>query len=183
MIKLKTLLTETIVNLVTPEDRIEYIDDIVPIMLASYSYVGGYKHASDPESLKKVLRSDAMKDGIWKMSRRNGKIVAIIGYEFTPNGRKAIFSSTDRTPIGKKEFIKLKKDDVRLNRSYSEVSDKMEDFMLKIGAKRVPSSIAAKILNKKIEPEDDGYHYRREIGGKIHRKVMVGFVDNVVDKI
>ena len=66
-------------------------------------------------------------------------------------------------------------------KSWMEVSEGAEKFMLKIGLGkfRVPNKYAEKLTKKEIlQLCDDGYHYIREINGVKKKKMIIGFPKN-----
>ena len=170
---LTNLLLERFVNLHTPQEMSKYIDVIWDILEKSYAPIGGFKSAKDKEDLMR-------KSGLTKLVTKDGKVVAVKIYK-DELGRKSIAGGTDGSNEGKKWLIKMSEEDVKLNRSWGEVSGAMEHIMLKKGAVPIPSSMAAEILGKPILSYDpDGYHYTREIQGEPHTKIMYGDLDKLL---
>lgn len=169
--RLTTLLNEHYVNAVTKKEKEQYAQDVWDMLQAAYKQIGGI-HGSGFES------TDDMVDKIpfWKMVRRNGKIIAVQMYKDS-GGRKMVAMASDGTREGKEELAKILKHD--FERSYGEVSDAAEKFVMKhfpeaFKTFRIPATVAGRILGKEVVPSKDGYHYTREIGGQHHEKIMLG---------
>jgi hypothetical protein len=159
-------LTEHFVNLVTDNEKQQYLDVIYPLIEDSYSKVGGFPTA------KEDLIADT---DLWKLIRRNGKIVA--GQLFKDRlGRKMICGFTDGTTQGKIEFKNLIKHLLTTNRGWVEASGSVERIITEYLAP-LPNTKAAMVLKKlgkDVELVDDGIHYQREIGGVQRTKAMFG---------
>jgi hypothetical protein len=167
---LPKLLTERFLSLLSVEDRRKYIDEVWDMLQKSYAKVGGFKSAPNKEELLKET-------DFWKLVKKNGKIVAIALYKFK-RGRKSIAGGTDGTDLGKEWLMKIFLEDLQQNRSWSEVSDKVELIKTKMGYFKIPNKFVEEILNKPIISLDpDGYHYTRMIAGEPHTKMMVGHID------
>lgn len=183
MIKLQHIISESFINAFTPEEKEKYGKEVWDILQKSYASIGGFHSANNIEEL---IRDSYL----WKMNRKNGKIVAVRIYK-DKHGRKSIAAGTDGSEEGKKALFMTMRDDVKLGRSWGEVSGKMEGILIKkFNAQPVPNKYAEKILGKKImKLNPDGYHYTRLIGGHPHEKViLVGndvgkFIDKVNDKL
>jgi hypothetical protein len=125
----------------------------------------------------------------WKLVKKNDEIVAGIMYK-DRDGRKGVASFTDGTDAGKAGISDIKR--AEFGRSYSEISGKAlgftkkllgTEFLLKYA--KTPEE-AAKILGDEIfpvpaddeniryTPELKNFFYQRELGGKLHTKVMFG---------
>lgn len=64
-----------------------------------------------------------------------------------------------------------------IKRGWAEVSERPEQIFLSLGAPMIPAQTlidAGVFKDKKVHVEDDGFHYSREIGGKLCTKVAVG---------
>lgn len=169
MIKLSVLLTERYVNLFK-QDLHLYIDDIWDIMQKSYAPIGGFLTASSKDDL-------ISKVWLAKLVRKNNKIIAVRLYK-DQFGRKGIAGGTDGSIEGKLAFYKMIDEDIIRNRSWAEVSDKMEFILRKRGAMPIPNSFAEKLTKKEIiSLNPDGYHYTRLIGGKPHEKIIFGVAE------
>jgi hypothetical protein len=177
-------LAERVINLWTPEQKAKYADVVWDMLDRSYQKMGGFKSAANVEELIDT-------PGLWKLVQRGDTITALGIYkpsEKTKN-MKSIATATETeidpekniyvaTTQGKKDLIMLKSEDIRLNRSWVEVSGPAEKFMLKLGAQNVPNKFAEFLTGKKIlELNPDGVHYTRLIQGEPHEKMIVGFAN------
>lgn len=167
------LLQEAIVNLWTTEEKLRYLPELAKITLSAYKDVGGFKRAQTLEEVTTVLAHEAQKGGVWKLTRRDGKITSFMLYR-DQFGRKGIASASDGTRQGVLDWKMLRLDDLRMKRMWAEVSGKPEKYMTKIGYPKVPVETAKDIIQKDIKPEDE-FYYTRDIGGKPTRKTVVGF--------
>lgn len=154
------------------EGKKKYLDDVKDIIEKSYASIGG-AHIKD---FNELLSNRYL----WKLVRKNGKIVACNIYKGDYQNRKLSLGGSDRSEVGKQSLYAIWDEDIeRLERgAWGEVSDAVEHIMLKRGALPIPNEIAEKILEdsgKSVESLDpDGYHYTRLIRGTPHTKMMVG---------
>lgn len=174
MIKLvevyKSLLVEKVVNLWTDKDKEKYAENVWELFQNSYAKIGGFKSAVDTQEL---IQDTAL----WKCIRRNGEITAVSVYK-DKYGRKSIGSATNGTEQGKKDLYMIWAEDVKMNRSWSEVSGAAEHINKKMGVGMIPNRFAAEILGKEIlDYNEDGYHYTRLIAGHPHEKLLIGDVE------
>lgn len=174
-VKLFKNINEHYITPISVDDRLKYADEVFNILNKSYDRIGGLFGINSPEDLVK-------QSSLWKLVRRNGKIVAARIYSDKRGGRKAIASGTDGSPEGKKGLYDIIKEDINFSdrNAWAEVSGAIEHIYKKYGAIPIPNTEAQKILgpNKKIvELNPDGYHYKRAIGTDniIKEKVLVGF--------
>ena len=169
---------ETFVNIFDKQDFKKYEEEVWPMLLSSYSYLvtdecpTGIANVNDFNDV--IDETDFI-----KLVRRNGKVVAAMFYKMKNNGRKLFLGCCDNSEQGKKDFAKIFEEDFKLKkrRSYFEVSDKVEHLLIdKLGYKKyiIPADKVEKILGKPVRPESDNIHYLRKIGGKLHRKVLMG---------
>ena len=82
----------------------EYGDDVWDMLQKAYAYIGGVAGA---DSIDDIINDTDM----WKLVRRNGKITAIKAYKFKKGGRKANCCASDGTEQGKKDLMKIYKED------------------------------------------------------------------------
>lgn len=163
------IINEHYVNAFTKDSKQTYFNEVKELIEDSYSYIGGY--------LGNI--SDLLKDDyFWKLVKRNNKIVAGKIYKNTL-GRKGIAAFTDGTPLGKIELKNIIKEDIKLHRAWTEVSGKAENiYKFSMKANPLPHDIVEIILSlmgKQAESwDDDGYHYKRVIKGKLVRKAIYG---------
>jgi hypothetical protein len=178
--RFKEFLIETYINAIQPEDKQKYAQQVWDILQASYANLpGGFATAATIEELIE-------KSWLWKMVKRDGKIVAVQIYK-DKYGRKGIAGGSDGSSIGKTEVGKIIADDLKLNRSWAEVSGSPERIMTTLGATPTPNTLAAMLTGKEIlSLNPDGYHYTRLIGGKPLEKIIFGTVNvppDVMSKI
>lgn len=168
---IKELLVERVINAFDQPIKNKYADQVWDIMQTSYqSLPGGFGTASSVEEL-------IDKSGLWKLVVRDGTVTAANIYK-DQNGRKSIASGTNGTTQGKKDYFMIKTADVKLNRSWGEVSGPAERVMNKLGAKPIPNKFAAMLTGKEIlEFNPDGFHYTRLIAGDPHEKIIYGTVN------
>jgi hypothetical protein len=166
--KIKEIILEHFVNLIEPDEKRKYADVVWDMLQQAYSAVGGFKSATSKE--------DLIQDSfLWKLSRRNGKIVSVKIYK-DQYGRKAIGMATDNSPQGKSDLAKIASEDVKLRRFWAELSGPAEKFYVKHGALPLSSKFAEKLTRKEILGYDvDGIHYTRLIAGEPKLKAIYGF--------
>lgn len=167
----EALICEHFVNALTKEDMKKYADEVWAILTKAYEYCGGM---AGMDSVDQLIDETDM----WKMVRKNGKIVAVNTYSGKRSGRKICYGGQDGSEEGKRAFKKILEEDFKLKdrESWAEVSGAMEVTALKQGAMPIPAYIAELIMkDKKFDKiYDDGFHYTRMIGGHPHTKLMVG---------
>jgi hypothetical protein len=164
----ESLLVEHYVNLIEPNEKRKYADEVWDMLQKAYEPVGGFKSANSPEHLVDDSH-------LWKLVRRSGKIVSVIIYK-DQNGRKLIGMATDGSSQGKKDASKIASEDAKLRRSWAEASGPAEKFLLKNGAIPIPAKFAKQLTGKEILGYDiDGIHYTRLIGGEPKSKAIYGF--------
>ena len=164
-------LTESYVNLLTYEDMVKWIPKMIPLILLSYDYTGGYKHAKTAEALRPILISDAKKGGIWKMSTgQDGSLKALNLARPTEFGQKSFCTATDGTDEGKVKLAKIARESAQKRAAYSELSGKAEKFYARNGYEKMPTDIVKKVIgDEAINHQEDGA-YEREIRGERHKK-------------
>ena len=167
------IITEHVLNLLSREEREEYKDIVWDIMQKSYAKVGGFKSAVSPEELVTTTN-------LWKLVVRptpeGGRRVTAANIYRDTFGRKSVAAGTDGTMQGKKDYIMIKDEDVKLMRAWAEVSGAPEVLFRRAGAKPISSKFAAELTGKEIVSyNDDGYHYTRLILGEPHEKMIMGW--------
>ncbi len=167
--KVQELLNEHVVNAFDSNQKFRYAAEVWDLLQASYANAGGFKSAS---SVAELIDDS----GLWKLVTRDGKVTAVSIYK-DKFGRKGIASGTDGSTQGKKDYLMIKGEDIKLKRSWSEVSGAPEKIMTRLGAKPIPNKYAQALTGKHIlNYNDDGFHYTRLIAGHPHEKVIMGFV-------
>ena len=162
------------------EGKKKYLDDVINIIEKSYAGIGG-PHIKDYNEL-------LSNKYLWKLVRKNGKIVACNIYKGDYHDRKLSLGGSDKTEIGKQGLYDIWKEDIeQMERgTWGEVSGAVEHIMLKKGAVPIPNEVAEEILSdqgKSVESLDpDGYHYTRLIRGTPHTKMMIGNIPQKYNK-
>ena len=170
-------INERFLNLTKRQEKERYLDEVWDILELSYSYIGGIKG-----NTKENLIDNS---GLWKLIKKDDKIVAVSIYKKAPTDdyedRKGILLGSDGSSVGKLWLKKIIDEDILFDRSWGEVSGKMELLMQRLGYK-FNSNKYAKLLfpDKEIELDDDGIHYYRLIDGEKIKKVLVGNLDKVL---
>lgn len=158
-------LLEHFVNLTAPSQKSKYANEVWQILQKSYEKIGGFKSV---DTLEELIHDT----GLWKLSKRNGRIVAVAIYKDS-YGRKSIASGTDGSPQGKHDYFLIKNEDIKFKRAWAEVSGPVEKIMQKSGAQPLPNKFAEVLTGKKVlNFNSDGYHYTRIIGGHPHEKII-----------
>lgn len=187
-------LNEHYINVFDSEDKEKYVDDVLALIDNAYRDLGG------AAGLTKDKLMD--KNTFFKLVRRGGKIVACAVYSyrsatntnttfFDPkrDERKIRYVGQDGSDEGKNAVKTIMKDDiVRPERGFwGEVSGKVEKMYIRRGAIPIPNTVAVQILQNDFKKRDvekldsDGYHYWRNIGGELHRKMLIGNA-NIIDQ-
>lgn len=179
----REFLIERVLNLHTPEEKMPYAEEVWDMLQRSYKKIGGFKSAASLEEL-------VNEPGYWKIVRRGDKITAVNIYKKSPKTKtfKVIASATatdfdpekDRykaTAQGLSDYEMIKKGDIKMKRSWAEVSGPAEILMKRGGAAPIPNKYAEFLTGKKIvDLSPDGNHYTRLIHGEPHEKIIYGFV-------
>lgn len=167
------LITEHFINCKNDTEMKQYADIVWRILQKSYEYCGGIKNIDGPDDLIKDTH-------LWKLLKKNGKIIAVICYTDRKGSRKLCLLGQDGSDEGRKGLKKMLEDDFKLKdrQSWVGVSGKAAITALKHGGMPIPSKIAVTYMGSKCKPYDE-YWYSRPIknsDGKIenHYKVMVG---------
>jgi hypothetical protein len=180
-------LVERFVNLFDTKEKEKYADEVWNMLQKSYEKVGGI-HGSGFNDKQDMIKNMPF----WKLAKRNGKLVAVALYK-DKQGRKRVASGTDGTPEGKDQLERIGREDITQERAFAEVSSASLNFILKrwkgldITKYMTLPRDAEKILGVELEypvPDDDQevlahpelkkYFYRRQIGGSLHTKLMIG---------
>lgn len=163
-------LDEHYVNCLTPESKEPYAQRVFSLIQTAYANIGGNCNITDIESL-------CADTGMWKLVRRNGEIIFAAIYK-DRKGRKFVAIGHDGSKEAKAELRGIVAQDIKLHRTWAEVSGSMAKVLLTSGISVIPADQASSILGKEIlEYGDDGFSYKRIIGGKLYRKVLVGYPD------
>lgn len=111
----------------------------------------------------------------WELFGDNGAWIAFVLSKTTPFGQKLGLAGSDGSRAGRnavKEYVAESFFDAG---RYAEVSHRMEELAFEAGAPIVCALYARDVLNKSVEPANDGVHYRRAIKsvGEV-TKVLIG---------
>lgn len=155
-----------------------WLREAVGLIGTAYAPIGGHANLRTPADLRKDdanvyafedIDADLEPD-VLQVSKR------------TPYGLKTVAMGHDGTKEAKRRSIAGKASDFTQFGNYGEVSGRLAEIMLEIGVPVVGDPrIVQKVLNKKIEwvgrdpayPKVYGW-YERSLGGKMHRKILVG---------
>lgn len=171
-------ITESYVNIWTPADKMSIVDEIIPLLHKSYEAVKGGVGNIDIDNLVNT-------PGLWKLVRRNGKIIAGKLYR-NFKGRKTRLTLHNGSREARDEIHNIMQIDMDQGRSWTEASGAVEHLLLKKGGKPQPNVEAPMTLKRPgsqfsfKDPktgEDDGIHYWRNVGGgNVKRLVIIGNV-------
>lgn len=147
-------------------DMEKYKTDVWDILVRTYKEIGGM----NVNNVNDFIEESEM----WKLVKKNGKIVAIKAYK-DKHGRKGFAAGSDGTVEGKKGVLSIFSEDIKHKRAWVEVSGAPEVVAKKLGGQPLPNTMAAELTGKKILRLDpDGFHYDRIIGGKRYTKMIIG---------
>ncbi len=167
LVEFKTLLTERVVNLHNNETKLKYGQQVWDVLQKSYENIGGFRTASSLEELM-------VKSAMWKIVIRHNHVSAVQIYR-DQFGRKSIALGSDGTRQGKLDAFMMLNENVKMGRSWSEVSGAVEKLVAKLGMKPIPSQFAELLTKHNIlSYNPDGFHYSRFIEGHPHEKIMYG---------
>ena len=165
------LITEHFVNCHTSEDMAKYAEEIWPLLQKTYEYCGGMAGMDSADQL--IKETD-----LWKLVRKNDKIVAGIFYSYKRGGRKSCYACNDGTELGIRSLKKIMQEDNLIpdRQAWGEYSGKAVSTMFNQGGMPIRADIAKEIMKDKefLEIKPDGYYYTRKIGGQPHTKLMMG---------
>lgn len=172
--------------------KFEHVKDAVyKLLIDTYSKIDDVVAKS-----KKLIGCSTSKQLIkianfWKYRTFNGTVIAVQLYSTKYGGRKLMYGGSDGSTEGKSALLQFLNEEVsQIDRySWGEVSCAVEHILQKHGAVPVPAPLAIallqsihmhntpSIISKIIRIEKDGYHYTRNIGGKIVTKIVYGNID------
>jgi hypothetical protein len=154
--------------------REKHRDQLHDLLKKSYETVeGGYSGLGSGSKAESDAIHNDISHSMIKAVKRGDTITATMLYK-DRYGRKAIAAGTDGSIQGKKNYRAISKDDKTQERAWSEVSGRPEDIARKAGVAVVPSSMAAKLTGKDVEPVTDE-KYRRKISNDYHEKTIMGY--------
>ena len=175
------------------EERKKYAEEVWNILQTTYAKIGGIK-GNGFNNVDDMIQNIPF----WKLVRKNGKIVTVVMYK-TKDGRKLVACGTDGSNEGKEGLLAILMNDMQdpinksTSRAFFEVSDKLLFFIVnRLGydfvkkfvvelpeVKRIMSRdeilpILSDDIEAKNHPLLAKYFYRRDIGGHLHTKIMIG---------
>lgn len=154
--------------------REKYRNSFHDILRNSYKGIGGYGgHGHGTKQESEAIHKDISDASFIKATKRNDTITHVSLYKDS-HGRKLIAVGSNGTEQGKKDFYSTSKDDLKMKRSWGEVSGALEHIQTKSGFPKVKSLHAGKLLNKPVTRTGE-YSYKRKIGDHDHEKVIMGF--------
>lgn len=181
----ENILNEHYINLFPKDENKKHKHEVFGLIQKSYEKIGGIHGDGfkDPDDMVKNIH-------MWKLKKKNGKIVAGKMYKNSKGIRKSVAAFTDGSDEGKSALANITKHEP--TRSISEISASMLKFTKKhLGSEalqkytKTPEE-ATKILNKHLDtknieseydkdyPELKGKFYSRKIGKNNHTKILSG---------
>lgn len=169
---IRGILLERYVNVFNNAEKDVYADDVWDILQSTYEKLGGIK-GSGFRSKDEMIKTFPL----WKLVRKNEKIVACILYK-DKNGRKVAAIGQDGSQEGKEALRKAFMEEVKTQRSFGEVSgpalrmaeklfgDELEKYL-------IPAEEVSAILGKEVKILGK-FRYTRSIGSDTVEKVMFG---------
>jgi hypothetical protein len=182
-------INETYKNLFSQDEKEKWADEVWDMLQKTYAKLPGGLAGSGFESKEAMVA----KIPFWKLTIRNGKLVAVGMYK-DKGGRKRVASGSDGTEQGKTDLIKSSIDDIKLMRAFAEISKAPLAVLNKnvdVAKYAIPvEDVKAKMPRKKFRPcpEDDfeykkypklrEFLYQRQLGnGEWHTKIAVGNIN------
>ena len=87
---------------------------------------------------------------MWKLIRKGGKIVTVAMYK-DKKGRKRVAVGTNGTPAGKEGLRMIVTEDVKMHRSYGEISGPSLGFFMKTTAEAESHFLEPKVVEKLLK--------------------------------
>ena len=187
-------LQERFVNLFTKdvEKRKEFVDQVWDILNKSYAKQGGMI-GNGFESKEAMIK----KIPFWKLNAKNGKVTTVAMFK-DKGGRKRVAMGTDGSPEAKEKVKEMMLNDLKLSRSWGEISGRAWGFMKKsvpedlLKASLIPVKTVIKLSPgkdiipaygndpdiKSTDPFRDFWFMRALKDGKPHSKLAVGTPGN-----
>lgn len=111
----------------------------------------------------------------WELFDEDGTWVAFVLSKTTSFGQKLGLAGSDGSRAGRQAVKAYVADSFFDGGRYAEVSHRMEELAFEAGAPVICAAYARDLLNKSVEPANDGVHYRRAIKGVGDvTKVLIG---------
>ena len=178
--KFTNFLTESYVNLFDADKRKwDYLDQVWDMLQESYRRMNGFHSVKTKEDLVTECK-------MWKLSKKNGKVIAGIIYK-DRNGRKSVWIFSDGTSEGKRELFKFYTEDLTKKRAFKEVSKPILDWLEKYGFPvkdyLVPATVAKDIVaDPTFKFTSDEFAYKRKIQDKEYEKYLLGDTEKCKNK-
>tara|TARA_R110001632_G_scaffold60622_3_gene146888 strand:+ start:1455 stop:2000 length:546 start_codon:yes stop_codon:yes gene_type:complete len=177
MIKLIDLLNEIDIpknkwTTIPSSELKDYDDEIFNLISTAYAPIGGHPNYKSPDTIT-GREADAEYEVIDLDD--DPEIDAISVTKSKPSGRKFTATGHDNSRPAKSKVVNHKADLLKSNGYFIEVSGKLVDILLAKGVKPVDDEdVVRKVLKgKDIEWLGNG-QYKREIGGKLFTKILMG---------
>lgn len=187
MKSLYSYITEHFINIfpnISLEEKQKYAKQVWDILKKSYAYIDGLAGCKNYDDFynKFVLDKDN-KQLFWKLVKRGNTITAIKIYSLSRGGRKSVASGCIDTEQGKNDLNKIIEEDMKLKDrgALAECSGHALGKYLNMGYIIIPNTMAKLLLHKQVELLPDGYFYNRDIEGKTHTKLIVGYPPNGIE--
>ena len=172
------------VETISDADEIkELLPTIIDLVIKTYRPIGGYYGNTN---VSKVSRSTSL---VKIVKDENGDIISCAFYRNVNGSFKIQAYGHNGTQFGKDGVKAIIKTDVApySNWIWREVSGAIEHYFKKFEGYPLPNDFAVDVLEKnpdEIELLDDGFHYRRKIGGNDDstEKVIYGFPNEEIAK-
>ncbi|GEM_PF-1675929 len=172
MVLWERLVSETVGSTL---EKTMIVDDVFALLQKAYAQVKGGLHFPDKDTL---VSSTAQ----WRVIYLDEEIVGVVIYKAKRGLKMVAMGISSEITYTLRDYVKRMLTDIfqmTFGKTWMEVSEGAERFLLKIGGERfVISNNYAKVLTEKeiISLDNDGKHYYREINGVLKRKMIIGTI-------
>lgn len=145
-------------------------DELFKMIDLAYAPLGGHPNVTGPNDIKSAAQGYEIID-----LDDDPEADAVIMYKKRPGGNKLVGMGHDGSKPAKSAAVAKTVSDLNKNGYYIEVSGTILDILKAKGAGIVDDEATVKsaLRGKDIKWHGDG-SYDRQLGGKVHRKVMMG---------
>ena len=145
-------------------------DELFKMIDLAYAPLGGHPNVTGPNDIKSAAQGYEIID-----LDDDPESDAVIMYKNRPGGTKLVGMGHDGSKPAKSAAVAKTVSDLNKNGYYIEVSGTILDILKAKGAAIVDDEATVKsaLRGKDIKWHGDG-SYDRQLGGKVHRKVMMG---------
>tara|TARA_R110002050_G_scaffold258876_3_gene398211 strand:+ start:54 stop:575 length:522 start_codon:yes stop_codon:yes gene_type:complete len=145
-------------------------DELFKMIDLAYAPLGGHPNVTGPNDIKSAAQGYEIID-----LDDDPESDAVIMYKNRPGGTKLVGMGHDGSKPAKSAAVAKTVSDLNKNGYYIEVSGTILDILKAKGAAIVDdeASVKSALRGKDIKWHGDG-SYDRQLGGKVHRKVMMG---------